>query len=91
MRAQFGLHRKRAGLQTPWTPLLDARLLRHQKYKNKRLNNAQVLKVKNSTLELENDFKLINISINDMDKFEKKELTKKRRFTKALGIIDTIS
>ena len=41
--------------------------LRHQKYKNKRL---------------ENNFKTINISINDMDKFEKKELTKKRTFTK---------
>ena len=25
--------------------------LRHQKYKNKKLNNAKVLKVKNSTLE----------------------------------------
>ena len=48
--------------------------LRHQKYKNKQL--------KNSALELENDFKSINISINDMDKFEKKELTKKRTFTK---------
>ena len=31
--------------------------LRHQKYKNKRLGN---------------NFKTINISINDMDKFEKK-------------------
>ena len=41
--------------------------LRHQKCKNKRL---------------ENNFKTINISINDMDKFEKKELTKKRTFTK---------
>ena len=38
--------------------------LRHQKYKNKRLRN--------STLELENNFKPINISITDMDKFEKK-------------------
>ena len=36
--------------------------LRHQKYKNKQL--------KNSTLELENDLKAINISINDMDEFE---------------------
>ena len=36
--------------------------LRHQKYKNKQL--------KNSTLELENDLKPINISINDMDEFE---------------------
>ena len=33
------------------------------KYKNKQ--------VKNSTLELENNFKLINISINDVGKFEK--------------------
>ena len=38
--------------------------LRHQKYKSKQL--------KNSTLELENNFKPINISINHMDKFEKK-------------------
>ena len=42
--------------------------LRHQKYKNKRLGN---------------NFKPINISINNMDKFEKKELTKKRTFTKS--------
>ena len=41
--------------------------LRHQKYKNK---------------QLENNFKSINISINDMDKLEKKELAKKRAFTK---------
>ena len=44
--------------------------LRHQKYKNKRL---------------ENNFKPINISMNDIDKFEKKkkkELTKKSTFTK---------
>ena len=42
--------------------------LRHQNYKKERL---------------ENNFKIINISINDMDKFEKKkELTKKRTFTK---------
>ena len=42
--------------------------LRHQKYRNKRL---------------ENNFKPIKISINDMDEFEKKkELTKKKAFTK---------
>ena len=35
--------------------------LRHQKYKNKRLNNTQVLEVKNSTLELQNDFKPTHI------------------------------
>ena len=40
--------------------------LRHQKHKNKRL---------------ENSFKPISLSANDMDKFEeKKELTKKRTF-----------
>ena len=38
--------------------------LRHQKYKNKHL--------KNSTLGLENNFKPINGSINDMNKFEQK-------------------
>ena len=41
--------------------------LRLQKYKIKRL---------------ENNFKTINISTSDIDKFEKKELTKKRTFTK---------
>ena len=46
--------------------------LRHQRYKNKQLNNTHILKVKNSTLELENVFKKINISINDMDILEKK-------------------
>ena len=40
--------------------------LRHQKYKNKQLNK--------SPLELENNFKPIKISINDMDKFTKKRL-----------------
>ena len=48
--------------------------LRHQKYENKQL--------KSSTLELENYFKSVNISVNDMDKFEKKEPTKKKTFTK---------
>ena len=38
--------------------------LRHQKHKNKQL--------KNRTLEFWNNFKSIIISINDMDKFEKK-------------------
>ena len=42
--------------------------LRYQKYKNKRLENI---------------FKRINISINDLFKFVKKELTKKRTFTKS--------
>ena len=41
--------------------------LRHEKHKNKRL---------------ENNFMTINISINHIDKFEKKELTKKKTFTK---------
>ena len=46
--------------------------LRHQKYKNKKINNKQVLKVKNSTLVLANEFKPFNISKNITDKFEKK-------------------
>ena len=46
----------------------------HLRHKSKQL--------KNSTLELENNFKPINIYINGMDKFEKKELTKKITFTK---------
>ena len=49
--------------------------LRHHKYKSKRL---------------ENNFKGINISINDVDKFEKKELTKKRTFKKIFDMIGTI-
>ena len=47
---------------------------RHQKYKNKELNNTQVLN--------EKDFKAINKCIKDRDKKKKKELTKKRTFTK---------
>ena len=41
--------------------------LRHQKYKNK---------------QSKHNFKIINISINDMHKFENEELTNKRTFTK---------
>ena len=37
---------------------------RHQQYINKQL--------KNGTLKLENNYKPINISLNDMDKFEKR-------------------
>ena len=37
--------------------------LRHQKYKSRQL--------KNSSLELESILKPINVSINDMDKFER--------------------
>ena len=43
--------------------------LRHQKYKNEQL--------KNNTLELENNFKPINISINDMDKLKRSKKDKK--------------
>ena len=41
--------------------------LRHQKYKNKRL---------------ENNFKPINISINEMDEFEKKRTNKEENIYK---------
>ena len=50
--------------------------LRHQKYKNKQL--------KNSTVELENNFKIINISINDIDKFAKKKNKKESIYKKHL-------
>ena len=50
--------------------------------KNKQLNNSRVLKVKNCNFELENDFKTINTSINDIGNVLKKELTKNRAFTK---------
>ena len=46
--------------------------LRHQKYKNKPLNNTRVLKIKNSLLELEKYCKPVEISTTDMDKFEKR-------------------
>ena len=46
--------------------------LKHQKYKNhKQWNIKLFLKVQNSSLELEKDFKAIVISINDADKFKK--------------------
>ena len=55
----------------------------------KYLNNAQkkniILKVKNSLLDLEQNFKPMNVSIDDMDKFEQKE-TKKRTFAKKSSI-----
>ena len=64
--------------------------LRHEKQKSKQLSNALVLKVNTTTEELENDVKLINRSITDMYKFEKKELIKKRTFKKTLGSVGTI-
>ena len=40
----------------------------------------QNFEIKNSPLELKKDFKPANISLNDMDKFKEKEITKKRKF-----------
>ena len=51
--------------------------LENQKYNRKQVTNTRVLKVKSSTLELGNDFKPTNVSINDVDKFEKKKTIKK--------------
>ena len=48
--------------------------------KNEQLNNTRkyrTVKVKSSSLESENTFKSIKISIDDMHKFEEKEPTKK--------------
>ena len=42
----------------------------------------RILKVKASPLELEKDFKPTKVSIDNMDKFEEKEVIKKRMFTK---------
>ena len=54
--------------------------LRHQKYKNKQL--------KNSNLELEDNFNPIKLCINDMDKFEKKRNYQRlEHLQKALGMI----
>ena len=64
--------------------------LRHQAYENKLLNNTQVLTIKNSTLESENDFKPINISINDTDKLEKKNLQRTEHLQKTLSRSGTI-
>ena len=46
--------------------------MRHQKYLKKQL--------KNRTLELENNFNPINLSINDLDKLKKKKKTKQITF-----------
>ena len=48
--------------------------LRYQKYKNKQL--------KKSTLELENSFNPINVSVNDTDKFGKKRSNKEENIYK---------
>ena len=42
----------------------------------KQLNKSRVLKVKNSNFELENDFKTINTSTNDIGNFFKKRTNK---------------
>ena len=50
--------------------------LKHQKCKNKQLMN--------STLELENNFDPINIYVNGMNKFGKKELKRREHTQKHL-------
>ena len=49
--------------------------LRHQKYKKKWLKN---------------NFKIINISINDMDKFKKKNQQRSEHLQKTLGMTGII-
>ena len=65
--------------------------LENQKYKRKQLTNTRVLKVKSSTLELENDFKPTNVSVNDMDKFEKKNYQKNTCYNYYNWLINYIS
>ena len=65
--------------------------LRHQKYKNNRqINNTLVLKVQNCPLELQKWLKLIILSINDMDRFEKKNYQRTEYLQKTLGTIGMI-
>ena len=56
--------------------------LRHYKYKKEQLNSTGILKVKNCTLELENDCRPINISINVIDKFEKRRTNEEENIYK---------
>ena len=59
-----------------------------QKNKNEHLNNIKkkkknrFLRVKNSCLNIGKDLKAINVSINDMKKFEEKEISKRRAIGK---------
>ena len=53
---------------------------------NTRINNTRInsiLKVKNSLLESEKDFKPIKVSADYKDKFEEKEINKKRTVAKS--------
>ena len=56
--------------------------LRHYKYKSEQLNSTGILKVKKCTLELENDCRPINISINVIDKFEKRRTKEEKNIYK---------
>ena len=61
---------------------------RYQNNKNEHLNNIQkkkknrFLRVKNSCLNIGKYLKAINVSINDMKKFEEKEISKRRAIGK---------
>ena len=61
---------------------------RYQNNKNEHLNNIQkkkknrFLRVKNSCLNIGKDLKAINVSINDMKKFEEKKISKRRAIGK---------
>ena len=61
---------------------------RYQTNKNEHLNNIKkkiknrFIRVKNSCLNIGKDLKAINVSINDMKKFEEKEISKRRAFGK---------
>ena len=59
--------------------------------KKQKIKEYTSFKERNNILELGNDFKPINIFINDMDILENKELTEKRIFTKSIWKIGTIS
>ena len=61
--------------------------LRHQIKKNKQPKNTRetrALQVKNSALELEKYFKPITVSVDEMNRFEEKEIMKKKITAKNL-------
>ena len=58
--------------------------------KKQKIKEYTSFKGRNNILELGNDFKAINIFINDMDILENKELAEKRIFTKSIWKIGTI-
>ena len=54
------------------------------------IHEKGILKVWNSILDIEKDFKPCNVSTDDVDGFKEKEISKTNTLVKTLGMIDTI-